>query len=59
MDERVIMALIMLNLTGGEQVEDLRGLEEDDVKKKWARPLFPLEADLLPFMARCDGVYAP
>lgn len=39
MDGRVVMALVMLNLAGGEHVEDLRGLEED-VKKKGSRPFF-------------------
>ena len=29
-DGQVVMALIMLNLAGGEHVEDLRGLEEDE-----------------------------
>ncbi len=35
-DRQVVMALIMLNLAGGEHVEDLRGLEEDE---GWCRIL--------------------
>lgn len=39
-DGQVVMALIMLNLAGGEHVEDLRGLEEDE---GWCRILRQVE----------------
>ncbi len=39
-DAQVVMALIMLNLAGGEHVEDLRGLEQDE---GWCRILRQVE----------------
>jgi len=39
-DVQVVMALIMLNLAGGEHVEDLQGLEEDE---GWCRILRQVE----------------